>query len=150
MPVLDSVRSYWLTFEFIDCPSHLLTGNINMVTLYERRSLSLMALSEWGRGSPLLPPSSPISIPTNSNGPSGHGCNHIMNESLNNNTSVTSITSGDNSLYNLEVSVCVKLKCSVLSCLVNYFLLICCVSVWGCLHLAAKIQFLVQLAVCSL
>ena len=129
MPVLDSVRSYRLKFEFIYCPSHLLAGNINMVTLYERRSLSLMALSEWGRGSPLLPPSSPISIPTNSNGPSGHGCNHIMNESLNNNTSVTSITSGDNSLYNLEVSVCGKLKCSVFSCLVNYFLLICCVRV---------------------
>ena len=75
-----------------------------MVTLYERRSLSLMALSEWGRGSPILPQSSPISVPANSNGASGHGCNHIMNESLNNNTSFTSVTSGDSSFYNLEIT----------------------------------------------
>ena len=118
-----------------------------MVTLYERRSLSLMALSEWGRGSPILPQSSPISVPANSNGASGHGCNHIMNESLNNNTSFTSVTSGDSSFYNLEVSVCVTLK---LQCVRLFSQLLPTNLLCQCVRLLAscsKIQLLVQLAV---
>ena len=116
-----------------------------MVTLYERRSLSLMALSEWERGSPLLPQSSPMRIPTDSNAANDHGCNHIMNESLNNNTSATSITSGDSSFYNLEVSVCVTVKCSVLMFLTSIY----CVGCLCTMHLATKIQLLLQQA-CSL